>query len=319
MNTSFRTAGAPLCALLAACLAACSGPSAETAPTPAAEPPSQEVRRFSIGGMTGIALHDGAIALPNDNKVLGVGRTPEEVAAVLAGAGLPSDTLHLSIQPLVVKAGGRVLLFDTGAGHYMGEGAGKLGAALAEAGVTADSVTDVFISHLHGDHVGGLVDAEGNPAFPNASIRISEPEWQTLQGLNDRTAAAFGLAQYKQVVMAIGPDAAPFKAGGEVLPGMVRAVEVKGHTPGHSAFRIGSGASSLLYIGDSMHHHVISVQKPEWTIAFDTDAAVGAASRASLLEELSASGQRVYAVHFPFPGLGRVEKRADGYAWVPEE
>jgi glyoxylase-like metal-dependent hydrolase (beta-lactamase superfamily II) len=100
---------------------------------------------------------------------------------------------------------------------------------------------------------------------------------------------------------------------------MVRAVEVKGHTPGHSAYRIGTGASSVLYIGDSMHHHVISVQKPDWTIAFDTDAATAAASRASLLAEVATSGQRIYSVHFPFPGLGRIEKRGEGYAWVPEQ
>lgn len=304
---------------LAAALVACSGPPAETAPPPPAEPLSQNVRQFSIGGMTGIALRDGGLELPNDNKVFGVGRTPAEVAEVLSGAGLPDDTLRLSIQPLVVRVGGRVLLFDTGAGSGMGEGAGQLLASLEEAGLTPASITDVFISHLHADHVGGLADAQGTPVFPNATIRISAPEWDTLRGLNDRSAAAFGLSQYKQVAMAIGPDAAPFQPGAEVLPGMVRAVEVKGHTPGHSAFRIGSGATSLLYIGDAMHHHVISVQKPEWTIAFDNDAATGAASRASLLAELAASGQRIYSVHFPFPGLGRIEKRDETYVWVPEQ
>jgi len=304
---------------MAAALAACSGPPAETAPPPPAEPLRQNVRQFTIGGMTGIALRDGGMEFPNDTQVFGVGRTPAEVAQVLAAAGLPDDTLSLSIQPLIVRAGGRVLLFDTGAGSAMGERAGQLVASLEEAGLTPASITDVFISHLHADHVGGLTDAQGTPVFPNATIRISAPEWDTLRGLNDRTAAAFGLSQYKQVAMAIGPDAAPFQPGAEVLPGMVRAVEVKGHTPGHSAFRIGSGVNSLLYIGDAMHHHVISVQEPEWIIAFDTDGATGAASRASLLAELAASGQRIYAVHFPFPGLGRIEKRDDTYVWVPEQ
>jgi glyoxylase-like metal-dependent hydrolase (beta-lactamase superfamily II) len=306
------------CALLATGLAACSKPPAEPAPPPPA-PVSQDVRQFSIGGMTGIALRDGALEFPNDNKVLGVGRTPAEVAEVVSAAGLPADTLSLSVQPLVVKVAGRVMLFDTGAGSNMGGSAGKLAAAMAEAGVTPDSVTDVFISHLHADHVGGLIDAAGQPVFNNATVRISAPEWDALRALDATTAAAIGLGQYRRVVLAIEPDVTTFKPGAEIMPGMVRSVEMKGHTAGHSAFRIGTGSSSLLYIADAMHHHVISVQKPDWTIAFDANAAEGAASRASLLAEASASGQRIYAVHFPFPGLGKFEQRGEGYAWVAEQ
>src|SRR5690606_19924502 len=137
---------------------------------PPPPPLSENVRTFTIGGMTGIALRDGGLDLPNDNAVFGVGRTPAEVAEVLTAAELPSDKLSLSVQPLLVKVGGRVMLFDTGAGGAMGEGAGKLGAALTEAGIAPGSVTDIFISHLHGDHVGGLIDAEGNPVFTNATV-----------------------------------------------------------------------------------------------------------------------------------------------------
>jgi glyoxylase-like metal-dependent hydrolase (beta-lactamase superfamily II) len=316
MNKQNNVVWPSLCALLASGLAACSGPPPEPA---APAPVSQDIRQFPIGVMTGIALRDGGLELPNDNQVFGVGRTPAEVAEVLAAAGLPTDKLNLSIQPLVVKVGGRVILFDAGAGSNMGDGAGNLGAALAEAGVSPVRVTDVFISHLHGDHVGGLIDAAGDPVFINAVIRISAPEWETLRGLNETTAAAYGLKRYREVTLAIAPDVTTFEPGAEVLPGMVRAVEVKGHTPGHSAFRIGSGANSLLYISDALHHHVISVQKPEWTIAFDADAAAGAASRASLMAEVAASGQRIYSVHFPFPGVGRIEKRGEGYAWVADQ
>lgn len=314
---SCNTTALPLpCLFLALGLAACSGPPAEPEAPPA--PLSQNVRTFSIGAMTGIALLDGGLELPNDNQVLGVGRTPEEVAEVLSAAGLPTDKLNLSVQPLLVRVAGRVMLFDTGAGGGMGEGAGKLGASLAEAGITPDSVTDIFISHLHGDHVGGLVDAAGELVFANATVRLSEPEWAALRGLNDRTAASYGLANYKQVVLAIAPQVETFKPGGQIMPGLVSAVEVKGHTPGHSAYRIGTGTSSLLFIGDSLHHHVVSVQEPEWHIAFDADRVTGAASRASLLAEVAASGQRIYAVHFPFPGLGRIEQRGESYAWVAE-
>lgn len=309
MNIRTASAARWLGPLVLLGIAACSEPAAEAPPPPPpAEPVNETVHQFRIGGMTGVALRDGSLGFPNDNQVLGVGRTREEVAEVLTAEGLPTDSLSLSLQPLLVKAGGRVMLFDTGAGSNMGDGAGKLHTALAEAGVTADAVTDIFISHMHGDHIGGLLDAAGEPAFANATIRMSAPEWEALRAQSQNRALA----------LAIEPDVSTFQPGAQVLPGMVRAVEVKGHTPGHSAYRIGTGASSLLYIGDSMHHHVISVQKPEWTIAFDTDAAAGAASRATLLADVAASGQRIHAVHFPFPGLGKIEKRGEGYVWVAE-
>jgi glyoxylase-like metal-dependent hydrolase (beta-lactamase superfamily II) len=298
-------------------LAACSKPvetppPATEAPAPAVEAPpapvSRNVRSFPLGGFAAFALHDGDLDMPNDNKVFGVGQTPAEVAAVLAAAGQPTDNLHLDIHPLLVKAADKVLLFDTGAGANMGPGAGKLVASLAEAGIDAQSVTDIFISHSHGDHVGGLVNGEGTLTFPKATIHLSNAEWKHLSANENNVALAKAM---KPAVKAFAPNA-------ELIPGVVRAVEVKGHTPGHSAYRISSGQESLLYVGDSMHHFVVSVQKPEWIISFDGDGKTGAASRATLIADSAAAGQRVYAVHFPFPGLGKLEKKGEGYAWVAE-
>jgi glyoxylase-like metal-dependent hydrolase (beta-lactamase superfamily II) len=99
---------------------------------------------------------------------------------------------------------------------------------------------------------------------------------------------------------------------------VVKAVEIKGHTPGHSGYKITSGQDSLLYVGDSMHHYVVSLQKPEWSMGFDGDKAVAAKSRAALIADSAASGQRIYAVHFPYPGIGKFEKQGDGYVWVGE-
>jgi glyoxylase-like metal-dependent hydrolase (beta-lactamase superfamily II) len=267
-----------------------------------------QVAPLKIGEFSAMAVRDGALELPNDNQVFGVGRTPEEVAAVLGANGLPTDKLHLSIQPLLVKAGGRVLLFDTGAGGNFGPGAGSLMSSLAAAGVEAPDVTDIFISHAHGDHVGGLVNAQGALNFPNATIHLSNDEWQSLVA-NEKLAA---------LTAAIKAKVAGFAAGAEIIAGIVKAVDIKGHTPGHSGYLIGSGAESLLYVGDSMHHYVVSVQKPEWTISFDGDSAVASKSRAELIARSAASAQRIYAVHFPFPGVGRFEQRGAGFAWLAE-
>lgn len=279
---------------------------------------SPDVKVFAIGELQAMALRDGGLDFPNDNKVLGVGRTPEEVAAVVTEAGLASDKLSLSIQPLLVKAGERVLLFDTGASGNFGPAGGKLPASMSAAGVDPLTVTDIFISHAHGDHVGGLVNAAGELAFPNASIHISAPEWAWLKDMKPEMAAAMGFAQHGAFVAAIAPKVAEFAPGSDLVPGVVRAVDVKGHTPGHSAYLITSGQSSLLYVGDSVHHHVVSVQKPEWTIAFDGDAPVAQASRAELIARSAESGQRIYAVHFPWPGIGKFERREGTFVWVPE-
>jgi glyoxylase-like metal-dependent hydrolase (beta-lactamase superfamily II) len=309
---------------LAGCSKKAEAPAPVVAPAeaPAPSPPPvakvEGVHAFKIGELSAMALRDGGLEPPNDNKIFGVGRTPEDVAAVLSAAGQPTDKLQLSIQPLLVKTTDRVLLFDTGAGTNFGPGAGQLATSLAAANVDPGSVTDIFISHVHGDHIGGLVNAQGALAFPNATIHISKPEWTYLSGMKPDAAKTVGISNQAALLTAVKPKIDAFAPGSEIVPGVVKAVEIKGHTPGHSGYMITSGQDSLLYVGDSMHHFVVSVQKPEWIVAFDSDQKVAAASRAALIAKLAADGQRVYAVHFPFPGLGKIEKQGDGYAWVAE-
>ena len=149
----------------------------------------------------------------------------------------------------------------------------------------------------------------GGPAFANATLHVSAPEWEALRQ-QPRAAA---------LVEAVAAKVATFEPGAQVIPGTVTAVAVDGHTPGHSAFEISSGEERLLYVGDSMHHHVVSVQRPLWTIQFDGDAPRAEASRHALLQRAADERLRVYAVHFPFPGLGRIEAGADdGFVWVAE-
>jgi glyoxylase-like metal-dependent hydrolase (beta-lactamase superfamily II) len=314
MQRSLNSLTTPVLAaalLLGACSKKEAAPPAEATPAAAAPAPeapaaSANVYAFKIGELSALALSDGGFDMPNDNAVLGVGLKPEDVAAVLSANGLPTDKITLTVHPLLVKTADKVLLFDTGAGSLFGPTTGKLPASLAEAGIDPASVTDIFISHSHGDHVGGLVNAEGKLAFPNATIHMSRPEWEHMSAQKD----------YAPFVAAMKPKVDAFTPGAELLAGTVKAVEIKGHTPGHSGYQITSGAESILYVGDSMHHYVVSVQKPEWTIAFDGDNATATASRVALIADLAARGQQVYAVHFPFPGVGKMEKRADGHVWV---
>lgn len=153
--------------------AACSGPSAPKAPIET----SGRAEHLQIGDLEAYAVEDGYIVIPNDGEVLGFGRPLSEIADVLAAAGLPRDKLHLDIQCLLVEVGDRVILFDAGAGDTQLPEAGHLLRSLVLAKVAPVAVTDIFISHAHGDHVGGLVTKAGALAFPAATIHMSAPEW----------------------------------------------------------------------------------------------------------------------------------------------
>ena len=309
MTPAIRLASAAfvLSALLGA--AACGQPAEAPAEAEAAAdaiPASTDVHPFVVGELQLAALRDGTLTLPLDQTPWG---DPAVVAAVLAEAGEDGDAVHLSVQPLLVRQGDRVVLIDTGAGGQMGTQNGLPG-ALSAAGVDNAEVTDILISHAHGDHIGGLLNAEGALAFPNAIIRISAPEWRAMQA----GAEEQGLAD---LVAAITPQVQTFEPGAAITP-FLSAVSLDGHTPGHSGFAITSGDELLLYIGDSLHSAVISVRRPELVNAWDSDSDTAIATRQGLLERGAAEGQRYYGVHFPYPGLGRIEQRDGGFVWAPE-
>jgi glyoxylase-like metal-dependent hydrolase (beta-lactamase superfamily II) len=136
---------------------------------------------------------------------------------------------------------------------------------------------------------------------------MSAPQWEAMQKN----------PQLAPIVTAVTPKIAAFAPGADLVPG-VKAIDIQGHTPGHSGYLITSGDATVAFLGDMAHHSVISVQRPDWTIAFDGDAPTAQASRKKFLEEWAASGQRIFAPHFPFPGIGKVEKQGDNIVWVAE-
>jgi glyoxylase-like metal-dependent hydrolase (beta-lactamase superfamily II) len=308
MNAHARLAAASL--ILTLFGAACS-PEADRKADPAAAPAvaaSRDIHVFRIGALEAVALRDGVISLANTATESPWSDTAA-ASALLTAAGLPGDVIHLSVQPLLVRDGERVFLIDTGAGGRMGT-QNKLVASLRAAGVDPATVTDVLISHAHGDHVGGLIGADGSLTFPRAAVHISVPEWEYMKA---------GAAQAGEAALlaAVTPQVRPFAPGAQITPS-IKAVALDGHTPGHSGYEIASGTERLLYIGDAMHSSVISVQRPEWVNTWDSDSAAGVATRQGLMERGAAGSQRIYGVHFPFPGLGRFQRRDDGFVWARE-
>ncbi len=291
-----RRAIAPIAFAIFAASPLLAGP----APAPAA------ATGFKLGTLRLFALRDMDNVVPNDASVFGTDAGVPAVTKALEQAHAPTDKITLSVDALLVQMPGHVVLLDTGLGPKLG---GMLMTSLTQAHVTPDQVTDILITHSHGDHVGGLVTKDGTLAFQNATIRMSAPEWAAMQAKANKT-----------LVDAIRPKVIPFTPGAEVVPG-ISSVPLPGHTPGHSGYEIRSGTERLLDIGDSAHSSIISLGHPGWAIAYDNDATQGRTSREALLARLAASHERIFAPHFPYPGVGFVEKNGpkdDGaYHWVP--
>jgi glyoxylase-like metal-dependent hydrolase (beta-lactamase superfamily II) len=262
------------------------------------------VKNFTFGAFEISVLRDGGLAVPNDGSVFGLNATPAAVATVLRAADAPPDKIRLDIDALLIRMRGHIVLVDSG---YGSAGHGVLRESLASAGVSADDVTDVLITHEHPDHVGGLLDAQGRSAFPKATIRMSANEWAFTQSQADTHA----------LVTTIKAQVQTFEPGQPVLPG-ITPLALYGHTPGHVGYEIASEGQRLLDIGDMFHSSIVSLAKPDWTIAWDTDKTEGIRVRRRELQQLAATHELIFAPHFPFPGLGWIQRTGNGFSFRPQ-
>src|SRR5476649_258686 len=287
----------------AAWLAVSTAASAASTTAPATVPDGPVARTFHIGALEVIALRDKVRTIPNDGKVFGAENGTAAVAAVLAAAGASTEHIDLSVDALLVKDGAQTILLDTGLGP---SAQGLLLDSLKQTSYTPEQITDVLITHVHGDHVGGLVTRDGAQDFAKATVHISAPDWAWLQEQANMAA----------LVKAISPQVVTFAPGDQVAPS-IRSVPLKGHTPGHVGYQIVSGKARLLDVGDLVHNPILSLAKPGWIISFDNDRTQGAATRRAELAKLAADHETIFAPHFPFPGIGTIKAVDDHFVWQP--
>jgi glyoxylase-like metal-dependent hydrolase (beta-lactamase superfamily II) len=274
--------------------------------------------RFMLGDFEVTAINDGTTELPVDKLLKNT--SSEKVDQSLAKSFLKSP-LETSFNGFLVNTGTKLVLIDTGAGNLFSPTLGKLLANLKASGYQPEQVDEIYITHMHPDHVGGLL-ADGKAAFPNAIVRADKREgdyW--LSDTNAAKAPDEMKGFFQGAKAALGPYVAagkyqPFSGNSDLVPG-VKAVSTIGYTPGHTSYVVESQGQKLVVIGDLIHVGAIQFPDPTVVIGFDTDSKSAEAERQKLFAAAAKDGFLLAGAHLSFPGVGHLRADGKGYDWLP--
>ena len=274
--------------------------------------------RMKLGSFEVTALSDGTVTLPVDKLLSNV--KPTTVEQLLARSYLKAP-VETSVNGYLVNTGTKLVLIDVGAAGLFGPTLGKLMANLKASGYTPEQVDEIYITHMHPDHVGGLMDGS-KLAFPNATVRahIKEGEFW-LSRINLDKAPAEGKGFFQGAMASLNPYVAAgklksFDGETELVPG-IRAIPAAGHTPGHTIYAVESQGEKLVVWGDLMHVAAVQFVQPSVTIAFDNDPKAAAPARVKNYADAAKKGYFVAVTHVSFPGIGQLRADGKGYDWVP--
>jgi glyoxylase-like metal-dependent hydrolase (beta-lactamase superfamily II) len=274
--------------------------------------------RVQLGSYTVTALSDGTLTIPFA-KLLHNG-AQAKIDQAYRNAGI-DDHRETSINAFLIDTGSKRILVDAGAGDLFGVCCGHLPEMLAAAGYDVNSIDTILLTHVHGDHSGGIT-RDGKRVFPNATLYLAKAEldyWMSDEA--KAKAKASHQAMFVTGRAALAPYLAAgrvqtFTQGAEIFPG-IRTIATPGHTPGHTQYEFTSAGHMMLFIGDMIHVAEVQLPMPAITIDYDANEAEAAKTRIETLAMLARTHELVAAPHISFPGLGHIYKQGDGYAWAP--
>lgn len=279
--------------------------------------------RLRFGSFEVTTILDADVTIDGPWPIVGEDKPQAEVERLMQDNNLPRTRFRPGFTPTLVNTGMQLILFDTGNGtdgFVPRPAGGRLSSLLATAGFAPEQIDLVVLTHCHTDHIGGVMEG-GRPLCPNARYVVGADEfrfWSDEVRLsaapesNERKSALV----FRKTLLPLAAATTFVGPGDEVAPG-IRAMAAQGHTPGHLAFHVESEGKRLLIWGDAAHHEVASLARPDWHVVFDMDKDQGAATRRRLYDMAATDRLLVAGYHTAFPSLGFVERREQGYRWVP--
>src|SRR4051812_11634864 len=277
---------------------------------------------LKVGAIDVMVVSDGVLMLPG--AMLAHNADPAVRANWLKDMFLPPEAFDWALNAVVVRSGGRTILIDAGLGggpnlHF--PRAGQLVKRLGGAGIDLSSVTDVVLTHMHMDHIGGLLaDGVKERLRPDLKIHVAAAEvkfWEAPDFSHVSMPPGFPdalRATAKRFAEEYRSHLRTFEEEREVAPGVV-VHRTGGHTPGHSVVRVASGGDRLMFAGDAVF--AVGFEHPDWYNGFEHDPAEAARVRVGLLRELAETGGLLVATHMPFPSIGHVAVAGEAFRWVP--
>jgi glyoxylase-like metal-dependent hydrolase (beta-lactamase superfamily II) len=304
-------------ALLSAALFATLGGTSALAAAPMAKFSAPGFYRLMVGDFEVTALSDGTADLPMDQLLQ---EAPGKTKKALANAFLKTP-LETSVNAYLINTGSKLVLIDTGAGNLFGPTLGKLLANLKASGYQAADIDEIYLTHLHPDHVGGLA-SNGSLTFPNAEVHADKREsdyWLSQANMDSAPASMKGFFQGARASLMPYIDAhkyQPFSSNTELLPGITSYASY-GHAAGHTSYVIESQGSKMIVAGDLIHVPAVQLDHPGVTISFDSNPKAAVESRSQVFRMAAAEGDLIAAAHIQFPGLGHLRFNGKAYQWIP--
>lgn len=273
--------------------------------------------RVRHGNFDVMSVLDGTVVRDSIKPPFLVDRSDDEVQALAAANRVPADRMEHPFVPSLVNTGSELVLFDTGFGAKgHANGTGQLIARMAEAGYKPEDVDVIAFTHVHPDHILGVMDGD-QLAFPNARYMIGRrefDEWKSGERIPEQRKE--NRQMFLDIVVPLA-DRMTFLEPGDAVVSGITAMEAYGHSLGHMMYMVESEGKPLLIWGDVANHYVFSLQHPEATVGFDDDKEAAIATRKRVLDMVATDDLPVIGHHMPFPSLGYVERAGGSYRWVP--